>query len=136
MSLPPPEGWERDEVSRFLETCRGNVFATFIKTRPAYDKLVGIDQAYRQIQENLVNTQEWFSAFFLLRAHSAFLGAASLALAGQVPEAYAVLRTCLEYSLYGHYLAQNPGSRETWLRRHDDAAAKQRVRDEFTIRRL
>ena len=57
-------------------------------------------------------------------------------MSGQAAETYASLRLCLENGLYGLYLSQHPGSRETWLRRHDSDQAKQRVRSEFTIRNL
>ena len=57
-------------------------------------------------------------------------------MSGQAAETYASLRLCLENGLYGLYPSQHPGSRETWLRRHDSDQAKQRVRSEFTIRNL
>jgi hypothetical protein len=81
--------------------------------------------------DNLHNSQEWFSGFFVVRAHSSFLGAVTLLLGGQIPEAYACLRLVLENSLYGFYLSKNPASRETWLRRSESDAAKKKVRDEF-----
>jgi len=59
-----------------------------------------------------------------------------LGMSGQAAEMYASLRLCLENGLYGLYLSRNPASRETWLRRHDDEAAKRRIRAEFTIRNL
>ncbi|HQS73969.1 MAG TPA: hypothetical protein PLU16_02085 [Gallionellaceae bacterium] len=39
----------------------------------------------------------------------------------------------MENALYGLYLAQNPESRETWLRRHDSDADKKKVKSEFKI---
>lgn len=39
----------------------------------------------------------------------------------------------MENALYGFYLSKNPDSSETWLRRHDSEAHKQKVRDEFKI---
>jgi hypothetical protein len=61
------------------------------------------------------------------------LAACRLCWSGQVPESYALLRSCLENALYELYLARNPESCETWLRRHDDAAIKKKVKDEFKV---
>jgi hypothetical protein len=137
MSLrDPPPGWETDEISKFLDVARSNSYATFHNLRSEYQKLVDIDIAFRKAVDSLINTKDWFAAFFLLRAHSSFLGAVRLSISGQVSEGYACLRLTIENALYGLYISQNPGSRETWLRRHDSDAAKKRVREEFKIRSL
>ena len=69
----------------------------------------------------------------VLRAHSSFLSALRLAVSGQIPEAYMVLRGTLENSLYGFYISTRPELREIWLRRHDDAASMHAVRQEFRV---
>lgn len=137
MKLPdPPAGWGDDKITDFLDNARRNAFATYGNLRPEYARLAAIDSVFRKLIDSLLNTKDWFAAFFLLRAHSSFLGAAHLAMAGQAAEAYALLRLTLENALYGLYLAEFPASRETWLRRHDSAEANQKVRGEFTVRRL
>jgi len=137
VNLPEsPAGWGTDGITGFIDNARLNCFATYANLRQEYAKLAEVDAVFRKLVENLINTRDWFAAFFLLRAHSAFLAAAHLAMAGQAAETYASLRLCLENGLYGLYLARNPDSRETWLRRHDSEQAKRRVRDEFTIRNL
>jgi hypothetical protein len=64
------------------------------------------------------------------------LGAVRLALSGQVPEAFMVLRGCLENALYGFYVTRKSLSQEIWLRRHDDEESKKKVRREFKISNL
>jgi hypothetical protein len=59
-----------------------------------------------------------------------------LAISGQTPEAYMVLRGCLENALYGLYVTRNSECQETWLRRHDSKENKNKARKEFTIRKL
>lgn len=89
-----------------------------------YAKLAEIDGVFRKLIDNLLNTHDWFAAFFLLRAHSAFLAGSHLAMSGQAAEAYASLRLCLENGLYGLYLARNPGSRALHrLRRPSERAS-------------
>ncbi len=47
-----------------------------------------------------------------------------------------MLRSCLENALYGLYLARNPNSRETWLRRHESDAHRKKVKNEFQMRTM
>jgi len=137
MALPnPPPGWGNDEITKFFDVARGNTYATFANLQPEFQKLIGIDKAYRKLVDNLNQTKDWFAAFFVLRAHSNFLAGARLAASGQLPETYAALRSCLENGLYAVYIAKHPESRETWLRRHDDEAHKKSMREEFQLRKL
>ena len=133
MQLPAPENWGRDEITKFLDNARANELATYANLPQEVERLVGIDQAYRKCVEALNNSKDWFAGFFILQTHSNFLGACRLTWSGQVSESYALLRLALENALYGLYLAKNPMSRETWLRRQDDATSKKKVKDEFKI---
>lgn len=135
MPLPsPPPNWDANEISRFFDAARANEFATFANRTEDVARLSDIDLGYRKAIGGLNHSHDWFAGFFLLRAHSNYLGACRLCWSAQIPESYALLRSCLENALYGLYLAKHPESRETWLRRHDDEASKQKVRDEFKIR--
>jgi hypothetical protein len=131
-----PPSWADDPLSKFIQDTIGNTYATFHNLKTPYNRLNDIHIVFAKIVDNIDRTPDWFAAFFLVRSHSAFLGATRLALSGQVPEAYMVLRGCLESALYGLYVARNPGSQETWLRRHDDEARKKEVRKKFKISNL
>lgn len=134
MPLPsPPPNWDANEISRFFDAARANEFATFANRTEEVARLSDIDLGYRKAIDGVNHSHDWFAGFFLLRAHSNYLGACRLCWSAQIPESYALLRSCLENALYGLYLAKHRESRETWLRRHDDDVSKQRVRDEFTI---
>lgn len=134
MALPaPPHAWEFGEIPRFIDDARNNEFATFANMPSEIARLSDIDVGFRKAIDGLNHSKEWFAGFFMLRAHSNFLAACRLCWSGQNPETYAVLRSCLENALYGLYLAKNPESRETWLRRQDSDEAKKKVRDEFKI---
>lgn len=130
---PPPPNWEANEISKFFDAARLNEFATFANLKREVARLSDIDLVYRKAIDGLNHSEDWFSGFFVVRAHSNFLAACRLCWSGQVPESYALLRSCLENALYGLYLARNPESCETWLRRHDDAATKKKVKDEFKV---
>jgi hypothetical protein len=49
----------------------------------------------------------------------------------QLPETFVLLRSCLEYAAYGLHLNANPSLGETWLKRHDDAAALRAMKKAF-----
>jgi hypothetical protein len=105
--LPP--GWGDDSLSSFFEASWKNVLGRF-KHMPSYERLAGIDNAYISIVENLQNPPDWFVAMFLPRTHSAYRAAAHLALAGQIPESFMLMRGCVEHAVYGFYLHHNPKS--------------------------
>jgi hypothetical protein len=130
---PPPPNWETNEISQFFDAARINEFATFANLKDDVARLSDIDLPYRKAINGLHHSKDWFAGFFMLRAHSNILAACRLCWSGQIPESYALLRSCLENTFYGLYIARHPESCETWLRRHDNDATKQKVRDEFRV---
>ena len=131
--LPDPPGWGDDKLSEFLETAHHNTFATFVKTKRIFIHLRDIDRVFRIAIDNLHNSPDWFIIFFFLRSHAAYLGAVRLAVAGQLPEAYMLLRGSIENALYGLYIYKNPKTKEVWLRRHESDASKKKAKSEFQI---
>lgn len=129
-----PKGWESNKIAQFFDGARGNQFATFANEPGVFARYSDIDKVFRLVQENVLHrSTHWFSGLFILRSHSAFLGACQLVSGSQVVEAYALNRMVLEQALYGVFLAQKPELREGWLRRHDNDAAKAAVRRQFRI---
>jgi len=134
MELPEqPDGWNNNEISNFFDNARINKYATFANLKDDIQRLTEIDTLFRTVIDGLNHSHDWFAGFFIIRAHSNYLASCQLSWGGQIPESYALLRSCLENALYGLYLARNPDSRETWLRRHDSDEHKQKVRNEFKI---
>lgn len=131
-----PDGWGTDKLTEFFDMARGNTLASFVQMRSDYARLHEIDSAYLLIGENLLNPPDVFTPLFLLKTHSSYRAAAQLAMAGQSPEAFMVMRGCLESALYGLHIHCNNAALEIWKRRHEDAQARKHVRKEFTIARL
>lgn len=131
-----PKAWGQDPLSEFIQNALHNTYATFVNLKPQYTRLKAIYNTFQKIIDNLHHTREWFAAFFLMRAHSSYLGGVRLSLSGQIPEAYMVLRGCLENSLYGLYISLNPSTREIWLNRHNDDSSKKLCKKEFMVYRL
>lgn len=131
----PPE-WGNDPLSTFIQGTTDNTYATFYNLKEWYNRLRDIHIAFNSCTQNMDRTPDFLTSFFLVRSHSAYLAGVRLALSGQVPEAYMVLRGSLECALYGLYIARKSSVREVWLRRDEDEAAKKRVRLEFMISNL
>lgn len=131
-NMNPSEDWGRNHLSQFIDLGRRHTFETVQMFRPEFNRLVDIDSLFKRIQDNLYFTKEWFVDFFLMRTHSSFLCASNVAMCGQLPEAYMVLRGSLENALYGLYLSRHKEDVETWLRRGESLEMKNQVRNKFT----
>lgn len=128
-----PPNWGEDSLSEFIDTARHNTFATFENLPDQYQILNNIHDIYKLVIDNLHRTHDWFVNFFVLKAHSAYLGGVRLAVSGQCAEAYMVLRGCLESAIYGLYLSRNKDSQEVWLNRHEDKESLELVKREFKM---
>jgi hypothetical protein len=131
-----PVGWADDKVTQFLETAQQNSFATFAKLRIFFEHLVDMDSLFRQAIEHFGRPTDWLAGVFLLRTHSAYLGAVRLGISGQLPETYMVLRSCLESALYALHIEKDTSRAETWIRREENAQSRKRTKSEFTARRV
>jgi hypothetical protein len=131
-----PPNWGTHNLARFLDAATGNTYATAYQHPAWYGCLTAVEREYDQIVCALDNSQSVIGAMFVLRAHAAYLGGTRLVLGTQVPEAYMVLRGCLESALYGLYLARHPDAAQRWLRRQDgpaDRAASKRALQASTL---
>jgi len=95
--------------------------------------LLSIDQVFARVCAHLDETEEIVGGLLFVRAHSAYRGGVRMAASGQVPEAYMVLRGCLELGLYAAFMAGNPDRQQRWLTRSDTAENRKRFRTEFTV---
>jgi hypothetical protein len=128
-----PADWGKDPLSEFIEVAQHNTLATFDNLKPEYTLLKAINDVFKNITENLLNVESIMPSFFLLRAHASYLGAVRLAISGQVPETYMVLRGCLENSLYALHISRVADAGEIWLRRHNDKGSLQKCKQHFLI---
>ena len=131
MNNNKPKDWGQDHFSEFADRARAHEYETIAALPEQYRLIVRVDSLFKQVQENLAFTKEWFAAMFFLRTHSTFLCAANAALSGQLPESYMLLRGSLENALYGIYLSHNKKHAKTWLERNESPQAKKKVRDQF-----
>jgi len=114
-SIPP--GWGQDGLSSFWEAGRNNQFGTFVRKRPIFGNLVGIDNAFTAVSKAWLNPDA-IAALLFLRCHAAFKTASGLAAAGQAAEAYVMHRSMLEYAAYALHMNRNERAQRD--REHDD----------------
>lgn len=118
-SSQPPPGWGNDSLTQYLENCRANQWATFANKRSEVIDISTIDGMFRKLLVGAVNPKPLLPAGFLFRSHSAYLSACGAVMAGQLHEAWALLRVCLEQGGYAHYIGDDAQRWERWMSRHD-----------------
>ena len=132
LELNAPDDWGRDPLSDFLTTAWRNTVTTYAVDRDRYDVLAEIDAMYRRLIGSLGESGEQLAGAMAVRSHSSLLGATSLALAGQVAEAYVVLTSALEAAARALFVAGDAGRQKLWTCRHDDDAARAQMAKEFS----
>ena len=119
MTTATPPGWGTDPLTQYLDDARGNQFATFDNKRRAVADLIAIDRLLLKLLHSAVNPDPKIPMFFLQRAHAAYRAATSAVMAGQLYEAQALLRLCLEHAGYGHFIGGDVKKWERWRCRTD-----------------
>ncbi|MBI5845320.1 MAG: hypothetical protein HZB23_11695 [Deltaproteobacteria bacterium] len=126
-----PPGWGEDQLSNFINNAIQNSYATFHNLKAEYDLLKNINNIFEVLSDNLSNTPALIPALFFNRAHAAFLHAVRLVISGAIYETFVLLRNCIEHSIYAFYVNKDKDRQEIWLRRHDNAECKSKMKKEF-----
>jgi hypothetical protein len=98
-----------------------------------------VDTCFVVVSEHLAYAKPLFIGPMFLRAHYAYKTAASMTLAGQVPESFVVMRSCLEYAGYAlaifadPHLEDEPSREHVFVNRHADEASMRLQKQEFQI---
>lgn len=106
--LPP---WGQDQLSTFFQTAEDNDRVTSLKLSSIYSILQRVDAAFRHVEAAVEkDTRQEFlvSRFLIVRTHSSFLAAIRLAMSGQIPESYAILRVGIEQAWYALHITKDP----------------------------
>jgi Protein of unknown function (DUF2934) len=151
-----PQNWHWNGVSKFLQDAESNTVSTLILHRYDLASLSYIDarfsvsnsktieivsgNVYEREKENMtlesiVNT-DWAEIFFLMGAHSSFLGACRLATSAQYAETHMLLRGLLENALYCFGICENKKWRQIWFDRHNSAADYERCKKAFNVKTI
>lgn len=137
MKVEVPPGWGDDSLSRALQAASDNASHVFCHLSNVFSIWWRVNDLYGRALAHMNRATPWFLTLFFPRTHSSWLAATRLAASGQLPEAYMVLRGCLENALYAFYIHDDPklpgtpGRAETFLRRDEGKDWRKKVRDEF-----
>ncbi|UGY08590.1 hypothetical protein [Phyllobacterium pellucidum] len=115
MTKQSPPGWGNDSLTKYLDNYRDNQFATFVGKRAVISDLILIDGMYKLLLDGAKNPKPFIPMTFFLRAHSAYRSATGAVMAGQLYEAQALLRLCLEHSSYALYIGPDTERWKRWM---------------------
>lgn len=131
-----PEGWGEDTLSAFIDLANRNTLGAFVHYKDWFTLLQDIDSIFNKFSKNMLNVPVFYEPFLFVRAHSTYRAAIRLATSGQMPEAFSLLRGCIEYSLYGFHLNKFPSLIQTWIGRDDSEASKKKARKTLTFGKM
>jgi hypothetical protein len=120
-----------EPLAEYLAAAWRNTVASRTSQRDHYLALVEVDELFRELIIAASDGDEQLAATMLVRTHGSFLAAASLALGGQVAEAYAMAQNALRSALRGLFLADNDERQKVWLNRHDNDQTADQMRELF-----
>lgn len=122
-----------DTLQKFFDMVRSNQQANRINFSQWYAIIEKIDECFARAGKNLVNPKPVMTGVLLLRCQYAFKAAAGLALAGQVVEVFAILRSVLEYAAYCLTIFETPALESVFLSRHHGVNEMKAQRDAFKV---
>ena len=155
MTEKKPPDWDNDPLSLFFKDAeyneRANAF-NFPKTYELLGQVHALFQKFEEVIEKDNRDELLVPRILMVRVHYSFLAGIRLAMSGQVSESFPILRSVVEYAWYALHIAKDPGGTKRsktddsdplepdrgtiWLCRNDDAEAKKRCRNEFTVRKV
>jgi hypothetical protein len=119
-----PEGWGVDLLAAFIDQARDHLLGAFAQYPTEYGKLVALDASIYNLTAHTTDSENPCAAALAVRAASSYRAAVQLAMSGQIPEAYMVLRGCPESALYAHLIDENVDAWDVWNRRGESVAAQ------------
>ena len=121
-------------ITRFFETVHHNQQGNRERLAEPYRLIQRVNECFVIIGKNLVDPKPLLAGLLFLRSQYAYKAAAGMALAGQVVEAFAMMRLCLEYAGYAITIfATAPSAQEIFLNRHVDDDSMKAQKEEFKI---
>lgn len=136
--LPP---WSDDPLSTFFSEAEYNERASSLNFARIFAVLQRVHATFQNVEravakDNRVELERLLPRFLTIRAHSSFLAGIRLAMSGQLPESYTVLRSAIEQAWYALHIAKDthpPDRANVWLSRGTDKNSKSKCRNEFNV---
>jgi hypothetical protein len=108
-----------DSLQKFFDTVHSNQSVNRAKFSQWYEIIELIDDCFARAGTDVMNPKPFTITTPLGRSQYAYKAAAGLALAGQVNEAFVMLRSVLEYAGYCLTIYEKPSLQSVFLNRHN-----------------
>jgi hypothetical protein len=134
--------WETDLLSQFFADAEYNDRATSLNYPTVFALLQRTNSIMQSIEGLIEHDNDEaliVPRFLIVRARASFLAAIRLAMSGQLPETFAILRLAIEQAWYGLHIAKDPSPTlrsKVWLCRNDSDEDKAACKQEFTVRNV
>jgi hypothetical protein len=128
--------WNDEELQKYFKAYCNNQTANIEKFKSQFSVISRINACLFLLGKHLHNTHPVMVGQLFLRAKYAFMTGANLAMAGQVVEAFPILRLALECCGYALMMNQEPELEKIFLDRHDDDDSKKIMVKKFTLRKI
>jgi hypothetical protein len=138
----PQTSTKDKSLTGFIATVQRNQQGNLARFPVQYDLIRRVDKCFVDVSAHLAYAKPVFAAHMFLRSHYAYKTAASMTLAGQVPESFVMMRSCLEYAGYALAIFADPGMadvpsrEEVFVNRHVDATSMKAQKEEFKIGKI
>lgn len=119
------------DITRFLQAAVENEHEILAREPEMVGYLEEIHDLFRGLAGKHLSGDP-LCVFLLMNAHASFLSAVRIALSGQSPPVFMVLRGCIEKALFALIARSDESTKMVWLEREKD---RQKCRSTFTARK-
>jgi len=123
-----------DDLTRFLQVVNSNQRAAHTKFPVQYCLVRRVNDCFVKAETGLVNPKPAMTGPLFLRCQYAYKTTVGMALAGQVVEAFVMMRSCLESADYALVMFVDPALEDVFLRRHFDPDSRKAQKQKFQVR--
>jgi len=122
-----------NSLARFFQTVHRNQQGNQKRFPQRYHIIQRVDDCFTKAGGHIGAAKPLFTGPMFLRSQYAYKAAAGMTLAGQFPESFVMMRSCLEYAGYALLIFTDPSLEEVFLNRHADDASKKALRGKFEV---
>jgi hypothetical protein len=124
----------KDSLQKFFDAVHSKQSVNRVQFPQWYEVIELTDDCFARAGTDIMNPKPFTTTALLGRCQYAYKAAAGLALAGQVNEAFVMLRSVLEYAGYCLTIYENPSLQRVFLDRHSGESEMKAQKLAFQIK--
>jgi hypothetical protein len=125
-----------DVLTRFLQVVNSNQIANLANFPEPYSLMRRVNDCFSTAGKHLINPEPVTTGILFLRSQYAYKTTVGMALAGQLVEAFVMMRSSLEYAGYALVMFADPTLEDVFFGRHVDDAGMKAQKQKFQIREI